>query len=414
MKLYLMITLYFCATISTIVAQDSLKLKLGDKAPSLVLPAALNTIQSFNFPYNNRIVFLFFWSSTVSVSKENLFKYKLINSKYNSLPFKNCEGLEMISVALQSDKKLWEQDVKKYNLEKINNCISLKGYKDFYISKYNLKETPTSFLIDESGKIIFINPDVQTLVEYLDMRKNTLSFNDQQNSIVGKIVFGSDELKPLINNKISILNNKNDTIEITKTDNFGAFHFNNPKTSLKIYLKIEPSGTLNDLQNVYLANESGEIISNINVVKNGFSCNLQEVDLLFLKPKTDNKSKPKNFKSLNVTDNLFKFGGFTLTADALKILNKIIIKLNENLTAQLEIISYTDCKGDEKINLELSNKRGKSIYDYLVSKSVNKNRLKIIGKGESEPLNKCKDGVVCSAKENDLNIRTEFKFFEID
>lgn len=409
-----MITLYFCATISTIVAQDSLKLKLGDKAPSLVLPAALNTIQSFNFPYNNRIVFLFFWSSTVSVSKENLFKYKLINSKYNSLPFKNCEGLEMISVALQSDKKLWEQDVKKYNLEKINNCISLKGYKDFYISKYNLKETPTSFLIDESGKIIFINPDVQTLVEYLDMRKNTLSFNDQQNSIVGKIVFGSDELKPLINNKISILNNKNDTIEITKTDNFGAFHFNNPKTSLKIYLKIEPSGTLNDLQNVYLANESGEIISNINVVKNGFSCNLQEVDLLFLKPKTDNKGKPKNFKNLNVTDNLFKLGGFTLTADALKFLSKIIIKLNENLTAQLEIISYTDCKGDEKINLELSNKRGKSIYDYLVSKSVNKNRLKIIGKGESEPLNKCKDGVVCSAKENDLNIRTEFKFFEID
>jgi outer membrane protein OmpA-like peptidoglycan-associated protein len=414
MKLVLMIAVCFCVTISTIVAQDSLKLKLGDKAPSLVLPAALNTIQSFNFPYNNRIVLLFFWSSTVSVSKENLFKYKLINSKYNSLPFKNCEGFEMISVALQSDKKLWEQDVKKYNLGKINNCIALKGYKDFYVSKYNLTETPTSFLIDELGKIISINPNIETLVEYLEERKNTLNGNDQQNSIVGKIVFGSDVLKPLVNKKISILNNKNDTIEITKTDNLGIFHAKNPKTSIKIYLKTEPNETINDGDNVYLANETGESIAYLNVIKSGYLCNLNEVDLLFLKPNNDTKSKLKNLKNLNVTDNLFKSGGFTLSVDAIKILNTLIIKLNENSKAQLEIISHTDCKGDAKINLELSNKRGKSIYDYLISKGINKNRLIIIGKGESEPINKCKDGVICSAKENDLNVRTEFKFTEID
>ena len=93
---------------------------------------------------------------------------------------------------------------------------------------------------------------------------------------------------------------------------------------------------------------------------------------------------------------------FVLNTEAKQKLNLIVIKINENPATRLEIISHTDSKGDAKINLELSNKRSKAILDYLISKGVNKTILKVIGKGETELLNKCADGVPCSLYENNL------------
>ena len=122
----------------------------------------------------------------------------------------------------------------------------------------------------------------------------------------------------------------------------------------------------------------------------------------------------KNPTDLNFTDNLFKLGGFTLSSEAKQKLNSIVVKLNQNPTTRLEILSHTDCKGDAKLNLDLTNKRSKVIFDYLITKGVNKTRLSAIGKGEAELLNKCADGVPCSVKESDLNIRNEFKFYTIE
>ncbi len=414
MKLLQFIIIVLCSSIESAFAQDTLKLKLGDKAPSLVLPTTLNTVQSFSFPYNNRIVLLVFWSSSVSKSKENLFKYSIINAKYSSLPFKNSDGFDIIAVTLQSDRKIWEEDVKKYNLGKINNCIALKGYKDFFVKTYHLTETPSSFLIDESGKIIFINPDIETLVEYLDERKNTLPSSEAQNSISGKILYGDGILKPLINKKITILNNKNDTLEKIKTNETGAFHAKNPKTANEIILKIEADNLIKEGEAVFLATENGENIANLNFSGNSFEYKLYEVDRMFLKPLKENDANSKSPKDLNFTDNLFKSGGFALSPDAKQKLNSIVVKLNQNPTTRLEIISHTDSKGDAKLNLELSNKRSKIIFDYLITKGVSKTRLSAIGKGETELLNKCADGVPCSVKENDLNIRTEFKFYTIE
>ena len=149
----------FCCILFAVVfcskcfSQDSGKLVVGDKSPNLVLSSTNNSIQSFNFPYQNKIVLLFFWSSSVSKSKENMFKYKRIFSKYSQVGYKESDGFDLISVALQSDKIAWEQDLKKYDLLKINNCISQKGYSDFFIKGFKISQTPSSFLIDELGKI---------------------------------------------------------------------------------------------------------------------------------------------------------------------------------------------------------------------------------------------------------------------
>ncbi|MBK6983675.1 MAG: hypothetical protein IPH32_02405 [Bacteroidetes bacterium] len=84
------------------------QLAIGDQAPNLVLSSNNNSIQSFAFPNQNKIYLLFFWSTSVSKSKENIYKYKRLFTKYSDIGFKNCDGFDVLSVALQSDKVAWK------------------------------------------------------------------------------------------------------------------------------------------------------------------------------------------------------------------------------------------------------------------------------------------------------------------
>jgi peptidoglycan-associated lipoprotein len=87
-----------------------------------------------------------------------------------------------------------------------------------------------------------------------------------------------------------------------------------------------------------------------------------------------------------------------------------IMKNNPNLT--IEISSHTDSRSDDKFNLSLSEKRAKYAVDYVVSKGIDKKRLKAIGYGESKLINKCGNNVTCTEEEHAQNRRTEFKITE--
>ncbi|WCL82176.1 OmpA family protein [Saprospira sp. CCB-QB6] len=89
-------------------------------------------------------------------------------------------------------------------------------------------------------------------------------------------------------------------------------------------------------------------------------------------------------------------------------LNEIVRILKAN-SISVEIRSHTDSRGSAAKNLDLSERRAKAVYDYLIEQGVSKFRLKYKGYGETLPLNKCKDGVPCSSKEHAVNRRTDFK-----
>ncbi len=397
-------------------AQNGTGLIVGDKAPNLVLPTSKNSEQSFVFPYNNKIVLVFFWSSSVSSSQENLFKYAKLYKRYSSSEFKTCDGFDMISVSIQSDILSWGQDLIKYNLLKLNNCIALKGYQDYFVKSYKLSQTPTSFLIDEFGKIIFINPDVRTVMGYLDERKNSFSNNIPQTRVSGKILIG-DNVNPLKNSPVYVLNDKRDTIQKVSTNDAGAFSINNINTSQNLTLNIPLNSQISEDQKVYVASENGEILAPCKKIPTGFEYKLLDVEMVYLKPLKEVETTLKSTKELtdlNFTENLHKNGGTNLTLDATNKLDALIVKLKSHPKARVEIISYTDCKGDAKANIDLSLKRSTIISNYFVSKGITKTRIKAIGRGESEPLNKCKDGVTCSDAENEVNRRTVFRFYETD
>ncbi len=410
---FLMASFLFCS----MMAQDAAKLNIGEQAPNLVLSSNNNSIQSFSFPYQNKVVLLFFWSSTVSKSQENIYKYKRLYSKYSDVDYKTCDGFDVISVALQSDKIAWEQALKDYDLSKINNCVAQKGYNDIFIKNYKISQTPSSFLIDELGKIVSVNPSIKTIIDYLDNKRSATLNTDVQTKLAGKIMFGKGTPMPLSNEKLWLLSDKKDSIESVVLDDRGAFLFKNINAAASYNLYLKNNSKITDDHFVFLTSENGNIVSNFKINEIGYDYTILDAEMPYLKPLYDNEVVVK--KDSGAIKNLYYSGMFfnskenVLSSEAISKLNSIIAKLKSNAKVKVDIVSHTDSNGDAAANTVISLKQSNSIAAYLITKGISKTRLKSIGKGEFEILNKCRDAVQCSEAEHSVNRRTEFKFYPI-
>ncbi|MDQ3201859.1 MAG: OmpA family protein, partial [Pseudomonadota bacterium] len=87
-------------------------------------------------------------------------------------------------------------------------------------------------------------------------------------------------------------------------------------------------------------------------------------------------------------------------------LNTIATRLKqEAASAQLTVVGHTDSVGSDAYNQQLSDKRARSVVDYLVQSGVPRaSFVSVAGAGESQPVadNKTADGRA-------MNRRTEIK-----
>ncbi|MFL5730883.1 MAG: OmpA family protein [Cytophagaceae bacterium] len=128
---------------------------------------------------------------------------------------------------------------------------------------------------------------------------------------------------------------------------------------------------------------------------------------------------PKNFNPMNldvyldpikagkavVLNNIFfASNSFALEDKSKTELDKIIAFLKLNSKVNIEFGGHTDDVGSDKDNLELSMKRAKSVYEYIVAKGIPASRLKYKGYGETQPV------VPNDSEEHrQMNRRIEFK-----
>jgi outer membrane protein OmpA-like peptidoglycan-associated protein len=88
-----------------------------------------------------------------------------------------------------------------------------------------------------------------------------------------------------------------------------------------------------------------------------------------------------------VLNNLFfATGKYQLEKKSKTELNKIISFLATNTQVKIEISGHTDDVGNDAANQQLSDKRARSVYDYLLAQGVRKERILSVGYGETKPL----------------------------
>ena len=95
--------------------------------------------------------------------------------------------------------------------------------------------------------------------------------------------------------------------------------------------------------------------------------------------------------------------------DAKKALDYIKNIMDQYPTIVIELGSHTDSRGNDDYNMKLSQRRADAARSYLLEKGIAAERIKAQGYGETQILNRCKNGVKCTDEEHQENRRTEFK-----
>ena len=121
------------------------------------------------------------------------------------------------------------------------------------------------------------------------------------------------------------------------------------------------------------------------------------------------KQDRKGDTQIELDQIFFDFDKAAIKPQAAATLDELVTIMNKYPDMEIEISSHTDVRGPANYNLALSNRRAASTLEYIVSKGIDRNRLRSIGYGEMQPLNKCTEEGMCTEEEYRLNRRSEFK-----
>jgi outer membrane protein OmpA-like peptidoglycan-associated protein len=113
-------------------------------------------------------------------------------------------------------------------------------------------------------------------------------------------------------------------------------------------------------------------------------------------------------KVFEITEIYFDLDQSTIRKDAIAPLEKIVQALQEYPSIKIEIGSHTDSRQHRKYNKLLSQRRAEATMAYLVQRGIAPERLTAKGYGESQLVNQCADGIICSETEHQLNRRSTF------
>lgn len=225
--------------------------------------------------------------------------------------------------------------------------------------------------------------------------------------------------------KIKEAGAKGELQEVITADN-GRFNFKNLKGDKSYLFETDDKDpVLSGVKRIYIADSKGRIYKVIDKDGTGkFSFKLLDADktllgefvvddpwlqVLQLKNKKNEESKVMTI----VESIYYGSGDYKFDAAGQKVLDKVISVLASNPKLMIELSSHTDSKASDDFNLELSKKRAQFAVNYIISKGIDKKRLKAVGYGETKLLNRCANGVECYDEEHAKNRRSEFKITEM-
>jgi outer membrane protein OmpA-like peptidoglycan-associated protein len=116
-------------------------------------------------------------------------------------------------------------------------------------------------------------------------------------------------------------------------------------------------------------------------------------------------------KEIVLKDVKFDFNKWDIRPDAAAELDRLVILLKQNPELNILMTSHTDCRGTDRDNMLLSQRRAESTMQYLITKGIPETRLQAQGFGESTPAVQC-PCATCTEDQHQENRRTSFVILE--
>jgi outer membrane protein OmpA-like peptidoglycan-associated protein/tetratricopeptide (TPR) repeat protein len=106
---------------------------------------------------------------------------------------------------------------------------------------------------------------------------------------------------------------------------------------------------------------------------------------------------------------LYNYNSVELLTESRRILDYVVSILNKHPEWKLLVVSYTDSRGTDIYNRDLSSLRCYAVINYLDDRGFSATRVYYRNMGEDAIKNGCKDGVPCNELQHQQNRRSELK-----
>lgn len=116
-------------------------------------------------------------------------------------------------------------------------------------------------------------------------------------------------------------------------------------------------------------------------------------------------------KEIVLKDVKFDYNKWDIRPDAAIELDQLVVLLKQNPELNILMTSHTDCRGSDRDNMLLSQRRAESTMQYLIVKGISEGRLKAKGFGETTPAAVC-ECTACTEDQHQENRRTSFVILE--
>ena len=166
----------------------------------------------------------------------------------------------------------------------------------------------------------------------------------------------------------------NDNSQATKTAS-KTYTQENDITTVADSIKEQEEYTNNEEQQIIIEEKTEEKeLTNNDVIENGKTQIIKQTEVI---KQDDNE--------ILVTANIisFDFDSYELKNEYDEGIDEICKYLNKNQDINLIIEGHSDSSGDSNYNIYLSENRAKAIFDKLVDKGIDKERLRYIGYGST-------------------------------
>lgn len=210
-----------------------------------------------------------------------------------------------------------------------------------------------------------------------------------------RTIFGSivdcEDSRPIANVTINFIDAKGVTLSTKSTDMNGKYEL-----VLDEYQPIRAVATAEGYHSKEL---------NFNAPADEFDETMKNPDLCLNKiPPPVEVNKPIVMENV-----YYDFNKASLKPESFPSLDSLVSLLNFYPKMQIEIGAHTDNLGSDSYNLDLSERRAKSVVEYLISKGIDASRLQSKGYGETVPVAPNSANGKDNPEGRAKNRRTEFK-----
>ena len=186
-----------------------------------------------------------------------------------------------------------------------------------------------------------------------------------------------------------------DTVFRTKSDTNGNYDLILPAGDFAIVTKNadEPAS----VSDVSLKNDVSETMLLASARENQEDTAITDTSRSVEVAEVTPKAQVLKIDSLIVRDILFAFDQTEIRQEFKPLLDSVVFMMKKHPELHILINGYTDSKGSQAYNLQLSAKRAGVVADYIKSGDIASKRLKVSARGESDPvaINENKDGTDC-------------------